>query len=132
MPAIKHRYKEKDVKVAFTTSGESLESPLDSRFGRAPKILVYDLDTKTFDIIDNTQNLKAPQGAGIQAAQNVARTGAKHLVTGHCGPKAFKVLNAAGIAIYTTDASSISIALDRFCAGSLTPAHAADVEEHWV
>ncbi len=68
------------MKVAFTTSGDSLEAPLDSRFGRAPKILVYDLDRQTFEITDNTQNLNAAQGAGIQAAQNVARTGATHLV----------------------------------------------------
>ncbi len=120
------------MKVAFTTSGDSLEAPLDSRFGRAPKILVYDLDRQTFEITDNTQNLNAAQGAGIQAAQNVARTGATHLVTGHCGPKAFKVLKAAGIAIYTTDAASVADALDRFRAGSLKPAHDADVEGHWV
>jgi predicted Fe-Mo cluster-binding NifX family protein len=120
------------MKVAFTTSGDSLESPLDSRFGRAPKILVYDLDTKTFEITDNIQNLNAAQGAGIQAAQNVARAGASHLVTGHCGPKAFKVLKAAGIAIYTTDAGTVSEALDRFRSGSLTPAQSADVEGHWT
>ena len=120
------------MKVAFTTSGDSLESPLDSRFGRAPKILVYDQDTKTFEITDNTQNLNAAQGAGIQAAQNVARAGASHLVTGHCGPKAFKVLKAARIAIYTTDAGTVSEALDRFRSGSLTPAQSADVEGHWT
>jgi len=120
------------MKIAFTTSGDSLESPLDSRFGRAPKILVYDLDTKTFEITDNTQNLNAAQGAGIQTAQNVARSGASHLVTGHCGPKAFKVLKAAGIVIYTTDAGTVSEALDRFRSGSLTPAQSADVEGHWT
>jgi predicted Fe-Mo cluster-binding NifX family protein len=132
IPAMEHRWKEKDMKVAFTTSGESLEAPLDSRFGRAPKILIYDLDAGTFEITDNTQNLNAPQGAGIQAAQNIARSGAKHLVTGHCGPKAFKVLKSAGISIYTTDAATVSEALDRFRAGSLTHAQSADVEGHWV
>jgi len=120
------------MKVAFTTSGETLESSLDSRFGRAPKILIYDLDTKTYEIVDNTQNLNASQGAGIQSAQNVARTGATHLVTGHCGPNAFKVLKTAGIAIYTTDAATVAEALDRFRAGSLKPADDADVEGHWV
>ena len=120
------------MKIAFTTSGDSLESPLDTRFGRAPRILVYDLDAGSFEIADNTQNLNATQGAGIQAAQNVARTGAKHLVSGHCGPKAFKVLQAAGIAIYTTDAPTVAEALERFRSGSLTPAQSADVEGHWT
>ncbi len=120
------------MKIAFTTSGDSLDAPIDIRFGRAPKILVYDLETGAIEVADNTQNLNAPQGAGIQAAQNVARTGARHLVTGHCGPNAFKVLSAAGITIYTTDAPTISEAIDRFRAGSLTPANSADVEGHWV
>jgi len=126
------KFKEKDMKIAFTTSGDTLDAPVDSRFGRAPKILVYDLDSGSFEITDNTQNLNAPQGAGIQAAQNVARTGAKHLVSGHCGPKAFKVLQAAGITIYTTDAPTVAAALDQFLSGSLTPAESADVEGHWV
>jgi predicted Fe-Mo cluster-binding NifX family protein len=120
------------MKVAFTISGADLEAPLDSRFGRAPRILVYDLDTETFEVIDNTQNLNALQGAGIQAAQNVAGTGAESLVTGHCGPKAFKVLKAAGIAVYTTSAATVSEALEQFRSGSLTLAQSADVEGHWT
>lgn len=55
------------MKVAFTTSGDNLGAPLDSRFGRAPKFLIYDLETNTFDVVDNRQNLNAAQGAGIQA-----------------------------------------------------------------
>ena len=85
------------MKIAFSTSGETLDSPLDARFGRAPKFLVYDLDSETFEVVDNRQNLNAAQGAGIQSAETVARLGVNILVTGHCGPKAFRVLRAAGI-----------------------------------
>lgn len=73
------------MKIAFTTSGDSLEAQLDSRFGRAPKFLVYDLDNGKFEVIDNQQNLNAAQGAGIQSAETVARLGVKSVVTGHCG-----------------------------------------------
>ena len=83
-------------KIAFSTSGEGLDAPLDTRFGRAPRFLVYDLDTGAFEVIDNRQSLNAAQGAGIQAAETVARSGAKALVTGHCGPKAFRVLRRPG------------------------------------
>ena len=85
------------MKIVFTTSGSDLNAPLDSRFGRTPKFLVYDLDSETFEVVDNQQNLNAAQGAGIQSAEAVARLRAKALVTGHCGPKAFRVLLAAGI-----------------------------------
>lgn len=120
------------MKIAFTTSGNDLNAPLDSRFGRAAKFLVYDLDTNTFSVIDNQQNLNAAQGAGIQSAETVARSGAKALVTGHCGPKAFRVLSAAGIKVYTTDAATVEEALERFRTGKLTMAPSGDVEAHWA
>lgn len=120
------------MKIAITTSGSDLNAPLDSRFGRAPKFCIYDLETKTFEVIDNAQSLNAAQGAGIQSAQNVARSGAKALISGHCGPKAFRVLQAAGIKIYTTTATTVSEAIDEYHAGKLTQSSSADVEGHWV
>ena len=120
------------MKMAFTTSEGGLNAPLDTRFGRAPKFLVYDLDAETFEVVDNQQSLNAAQGAGIQSAETVARLGVKVLVTGHCGPKAFRVLLAAGIKIFNTDAPTVTEALDRYRSGRLTEATAADVEGHWA
>jgi predicted Fe-Mo cluster-binding NifX family protein len=119
------------MKIVFTTSGNDLSSLLDSRFGRAPKFLVYDLESASFEIIDNQQNLNAAQGAGIQSAETIARSGAKALVSGHCGPKAFRVLVAAGIKVYNTDAATVAEALEQFKAGKLKETAAADVEGHW-
>lgn len=120
------------MKIAITTSGNDLNAPLDSRFGRAPKFLIYDIKSNTFEVVDNTQNLNAAQGAGIQSAQNIARLGAQALITGHCGPKAFRVLKAAGIKIYNTSAASIKEALELYTAGKLAEATSSDVEGHWV
>ena len=120
------------MKIAFTTSGDTLESPLDSRFGRSPKFLVYDLDNASFEVIDNQQNLNAAQGAGIQSAQKVAQTGATSVVTGHCGPKAFRALKAADIKIYTAEAPTIAAALALYKDGKLSESNDADVEGHWA
>lgn len=120
------------MKIAITTSGSDLSAPLDSRFGRAPKFLIYDWENNTFEIIDNEQNLNAAQGAGIQSAQNIARMGVGAVITGHCGPKAFRTLQAAGIRIYNTSAATVTEALDQYRAGKLTEAKSADVEGHWV
>ncbi|HOE33574.1 MAG: NifB/NifX family molybdenum-iron cluster-binding protein [Syntrophaceae bacterium] len=120
------------MKIALTTSGKDLTAPLDGRFGRAPLFLIYDLETKAFEIVDNEQNLNAAQGAGIQSAQNIARQGVKALITGHCGPKAFRVLQAAGIKIYNTNTATVSEAIDLYSAGKLAEAASADVEGHWV
>ena len=120
------------MKIAFSTSGDSMDSPLDSRFGRSPNFLIYDLDSDTFTIVNNEQSLNAAQGAGIQAAETVARQGVKALITGHCGPKAFRVLLAAGIKVYNSTASTVAEALAQHKAGALVEAKNADVEEHWI
>jgi len=120
------------LKIVLTTSGNDINAPLDSRFGRAPKFLVYNLDSETFEVVGNQQNLNAAQGSGIQSAETVARLGAKALVTGHCGPKAFRVLTAAGIRIYHTDAPTVAEAIKQYRSGKLTEAKTADVQGHWA
>ncbi len=77
------------MKIAVTTSGENLAAPLDRRFGRAARFLVYDTDSKKFAIIDNTQNLNAAQGA-VSRRLKCGCSGANAVITGHCGPKAFR------------------------------------------
>lgn len=120
------------MKIAFTSSGESLSSPLNSTFGRAPKFLIYDLECNEFTVIDNKQSLNAAQGAGIQAAQTVAQSGAQCLVSGHCGPKAFRVLSTAGIKVYYTSTPTVAIALEQYRAGKLSETDSADVEGHYA
>jgi predicted Fe-Mo cluster-binding NifX family protein len=122
----------KKMKIVFTTSGDNINAALDSRFGRAARFILYDMERDTWELVDNEKNLDAAQGAGIQAAETVARLGASGVVTGHCGPKAFRVLSAAGVKIYNTDAPTVAEALDRFRSGKLVPAESADVEGHTV
>ncbi|MBN1377912.1 MAG: NifB/NifX family molybdenum-iron cluster-binding protein [Gammaproteobacteria bacterium] len=120
------------MKIAFTTAGDNLSAKLDSRFGRAPKFLIYDLDADKFEIIDNKQNLNAAQGAGIQSAETVIRSGAKILLTGDCGPKACHVLNSAGIKIFITTAESITDALAQYRSGRLSEADTRGVKGYWA
>ncbi|ABA88828.1 nitrogenase molybdenum-iron cofactor biosynthesis protein NifB/NifX-related protein [Syntrophotalea carbinolica DSM 2380] len=119
------------MKIAFTTSGNELTAPLDPRFGRASKFLIYDLENETFEMVDNQQNLNAAQGAGIQSAGTVTNSGAEALVSGHCGPKAFRVLMAAGVKVFYSEAGTVGEALDAYKQGKLTESNAADVEGHW-
>ncbi len=120
------------MKIAITTSGKTLESPVELRFGRAPEFLVFDMETTLFTSVDNTQNLNAAQGAGIQSAGNVINAGASVLISGHCGPKAMKVLKTAGIKVYLTEGGTVREAIAAFEAGTLTEITEADVEEHWL
>lgn len=119
------------MKIAVTSKGETLESSVDPRFGRAAKFILFDTETGRFESVDNDQNLNVPQGAGIQAAEMVSRLGAQYLITGHCGPKAFRTLQAVGIRIFTGAQGTVAEAIEQFKAGRLTPAESEDVEGHW-
>ncbi|MFW6152476.1 MAG: NifB/NifX family molybdenum-iron cluster-binding protein [Verrucomicrobiota bacterium] len=116
------------MKIVVTSLGESLDSPIDQRFGRARFFVVYDLDNGNWSAHDNKQNLQAAQGAGVQAAQHVVNLGADAVITGHCGPKAFKTLSAGGIDIYQEASGSVQDAIDAFSAGKLDKSNRADVE----
>ena len=118
------------MKIAFTTSGDSLDAPMDDRFGRAPRILVYDLASSDFVLLDNEENMNAAQGAGVKTAEVIVRAGAGSVVTGHCGPSAFRVLNAAGVRILQTSAATVAEALDLYNSGSLTEIGSPDVSGH--
>lgn len=120
------------MKLVFTTPGDSLDAPLDPSFGRAPNFLLYDTQGGACKVISNAQNLDAAQGAGIQAAQAIVKAGAGCLITGHCGPKAFRVLASAGVKVFNTDAPTVAEALARYRAGELTEAASANVEGHWA
>jgi predicted Fe-Mo cluster-binding NifX family protein len=92
---------------------------------------VYDTETKKTEVAENGQSLAAAQGAGIQAAETVSRLGCECLLTGHCGPKAFRALSAAGIRVYNGANGTVGEAIAAFEAGKLALAAEADVDGHW-
>lgn len=120
------------MKLAVTSQGNNLQSPLDPRFGRAKYFIVVDTETGAFLAADNTVNLNASQGAGIQAGKRVAELGVNGLITGHLGPKAFSTLQAGGVKIYTGTSGTVAEAIEQFKAGKLAAAASADVEGHWT
>jgi predicted Fe-Mo cluster-binding NifX family protein len=120
------------MKIVITAAAANADGEIDSRFGRAAMFVVYDTDTGSYSAHDNTQNLNAAQGAGIQAAQNVAALGAEWVITGHCGPKAFRVLTAGGIKIGLGAKGKVGDAVKKLLAGEIIPAESPDVEGHWV
>lgn len=120
------------MKIVVTASGMVLDAPVDPRFGRAAYFIAVDSEKGTFEAHSNAQNLNAAQGAGVQAAQNVSRLGADVVITGHCGPKAFRTLSAAGIKVVSGAEGTVKDAVDAFKAGKLVSSDTADVESHWV
>lgn len=119
------------MKIAVTAQGRDLECELDCRFGRASCFIVVDTDSGEHEVVDNTQNLNAAQGAGVQAAQTIVSQRVDAVVTAHCGPKAFSVLDRAGIKVFLGAEGSIEKAIERALAGEYQAAQTPDVEGHW-
>lgn len=120
------------MKIAVSSQGRDLYSLLDSRFGRARYFIIYDSKSNEFSVIDNIQNLNAAQGAGIQTAQNVLNSGADCIITGHCGPKAYRVLSSSKIKLYLKETGTVKAAVDDLLNEKLKIADGADVEGHWM
>lgn len=119
------------MKIIVTSSGKGMSDAMDPRFGRAKFFVLVDTDSNEVSAHDNTQNLNAAQGAGIQAAQNAADLGASAVISGNVGPKAFRTLNAAGMKVYLCNSGSVGDAVEKFKAGELQEVSEANVDGHW-
>lgn len=119
------------MKIAVTSVGTSLDSEVDPRFGRAAYIIIVDSDTFAFEAVDNQENVNALKGAGIQAAKAVSEKGAKVLLTGFCGPNAFKAMNAAKIGVANNASGSVREAVKAYLDGKLPLSDGANVEGQW-
>jgi predicted Fe-Mo cluster-binding NifX family protein len=120
------------MKIAVTSTGNELISDMDPRLGRAKYFIIVDSETLEYEVAENRQNLNLPQGAGIQAAKTIVDQKAEVLISGNCGPKAFQVLNAAGIKVITGAKGRVIDVITQYKSGHLQAAGGANVEGHWV
>ena len=118
--------------IAITSTGTTLTSKVDPRFGRAAYFIIINSESGDFRAVENSQNLNLPQGAGIQAGKTIIENGVEVLITGNCGPKAFKVLESAGIRIFTGADGTVDEVFQMYKDNKLTSAHKPNVEGHWV
>ncbi len=119
------------MKVAVTSQGTTLDSQVDPRVGRAPYILVVDTESMEFEVVDNSSNVNAFKGAGIQTATMVCEKGAEVLMTGYCGPKAFVTLQAGGVKVVNDVTGTVRDAVADYKAGKLTHSNGPNKEAHW-
>jgi predicted Fe-Mo cluster-binding NifX family protein len=118
------------MKVAVSSTGESLDDHLDPRFGRCAYFLIVDPDDLSFEAFNN-ESATLGGGAGIQAAQFIASLGVTAVITGNCGPNAVQTLSAAGIELIAGQAGVVKDVVARFKKGNLKPTSAATVDSHF-
>ena len=106
------------MKVAVSAAGDSLDAQVDPRFGRCAYFLIIDTDTMSYEVMPNS-SAGAMSGAGIQAAEMVANTGVKAVLTGSVGPNAYQVLSSSGVQIVSGVFGTVREAVERFKRGEL-------------
>ncbi len=118
------------MKVCVTAGASGLDAPMDPRFGRCPFFVIVDLDSMSENSVSNSC-VMATSGAGIQAAQEVARQGATALITGNIGPNAMQTLSVAKIEVYQHQGGeSVRDVVEKFKRGELTKIAAPSVQAH--
>ena len=99
------------MKIVVSTTGKSLDSNVESRFGRSTGFILFDTDTQNFRYLDNSAQTHLSQGAGIQTAQMIVEAGADVIITGQMGPKAAEALSRSEIKIYACAGGTVQEAL---------------------
>ena len=84
------------MKIAITSTGNSLESKLDQRFGRCGFFVIYDTETRGMEFIPNP-NKDIEEGAGPASVQLVASRNVQKIVSGEFGIKIKSLLDSLKI-----------------------------------
>ena len=117
--------------IAVTAKSRDPESEVDPRFGRAHYFHIIDTETEELTVLENERGLSLMQGAGIQTAELLASRKVDAVLTGHCGPKAFQTLRAAGINVITGVEGKVKNAVESFKKGEYKFTDSPDVQSHW-
>ncbi len=84
------------MKAAITSTGNSLESKLDERFGRCGFFVIYDTETKGMEFIPNP-NKNAQESAGPLSVQLIASRKVQKIISGEFGIKIKSLLDSLKI-----------------------------------
>jgi predicted Fe-Mo cluster-binding NifX family protein len=84
------------MKVAIASTGNSVQSYLDQRFGRCGFFIIYDTEKKEMEFIPNP-NKDAQEGSGPASVQLVASRNVQKIISGEFGIKIKSLLDSLKI-----------------------------------
>lgn len=90
------------MRIVIPSSGKTMDSMMDERFGRAGFFLIYDTDTDEHQFLENTW-LGQQHGVGVRTSSVIAEKGVSMAIVPHIGPKAGDILRESGIDVRTSD-----------------------------
>ena len=86
------------MKIAVTSTGDSLEDQVAFRMGRNAFYLIVDPDSMDAEPIENPDKTNNVEASAL-CAELMRDRGVRVVMTGHCGPEAHKIFGNAGISV---------------------------------
>ncbi|MGC9006465.1 MAG: NifB/NifX family molybdenum-iron cluster-binding protein [Sulfurihydrogenibium sp.] len=88
------------MKVAMPVKPSQGKYLLSSAFGKARFFLIYDLDSGSYEVVENKEL------SGRDAVNLISSKGAKIVITNHIGGGAYRLLNELGLKAYFTESKN--------------------------
>jgi len=104
--------------IAVAAIRDSLNSNICPQFGRAPKFIIYNLETETFTVFENKSALSS-SGAGRGTSENLISKGVEVVIARNCGGKALDALKSAKIKVFSNVTGTVKDAIEAFKKGKL-------------
>lgn len=96
------------MKTIITSTGGTVGSKFDQRFGRAGWFCIYDREDETTLFIENSFK-NSNGGAGTKSSEMVAELGAGQIISGDFGPKAKSLLEKMHIQMIVLEETELSV-----------------------
>ncbi len=107
------------MKIFIPSSGDSIDSPIDSRFGRCSYYIIYDI------ILDNYEVYRNPfagmeNASGSSLALTIINKNIESVIVTHIGRKTFDIINEKNVKVYkVTSGSTVKDAITNYLQGNL-------------
>jgi predicted Fe-Mo cluster-binding NifX family protein len=113
------------MKIAVSSAGGSIHSPVEERFGRAPYYVIVDSENVDFENLKfglvSNPSVTSEHGAGPQTATMLQERGANVVLTGRAGPNARRALDAMGITVVEGVHGTVKEVVESYLKGSVKP-----------
>ncbi|MCT4563211.1 MAG: NifB/NifX family molybdenum-iron cluster-binding protein [Maledivibacter sp.] len=107
------------MKIAVCSKNEGLKALVDERFGRSDKFVIWDMETKDVETIENSAKNEG-HGAGGQAVRSLYKHGVEAVIVPELGPKAKDALKAFEIKAYSLgESKTVEEAIKKYESGDL-------------
>ncbi len=104
--------------ICLTAIENTINSQLDSRFGRCNYFIILDPEKTNFKPIKN-ELTEASERAGVLAVQLLVDNKVKHVITGNVGFRAMQALKNAEIEVSIERHTTIKDAIAKFRSGKI-------------